>query len=309
MSVRVAEVSDWGGPEVMRIAEYVDPVPEAGEVVVAVRGATINPTDLVTRSGARRDRFPDLKPPFVPGWDLAGEVSVVGSGAEEWSVGDRVAGMIPGGPFSGRMGAYASAVAVESSWLAPVPDGVSLEEAATVPLNSLTARHGLDILALPAGSRLLITGASGAVGGFATQLAVAEGLHVVGTAGRDDEEWLASLGAAEILPRDADLSQIDQVDGVFDAVPLGPAAATPALREGGTAVFTRHPDPPESERNIRFEVFLAHADEAALRSLMARFAAGELRTRVARVMPLEEVAEAHRLVEGGGLRGKVVLTP
>jgi NADPH2:quinone reductase len=300
--VRVAEVTAFGGPEVLRVAERPDPVAKPGEVVVRIRAATVNPTDIGTRAGQARRRLPDLEPPFVPGWDLAGEVASVGEGVTDFDAGDRVVGMIPFARIGGRVGAYAEAAAVDPDWLAPLDPGVGFEEGATVPLNALTAREGLDILALPAGARLLITGASGAVGGFATQLAAEAGLHVVGVAGRDDEEWLAGLGAAEVLPRDADLSAIETVDGVFDAVPLGPAASTGALRDGGTAVFTRPPDPPESDR-VRLEVFLVSPNAQALREL----AAMRLKTRVAHVLPLEQAAEGHRLTEAGGTKGKVVL--
>jgi NADPH:quinone reductase len=224
----------------------------------------------------------------------------------DFAPGDRVVGMIPFARIGGRVGAYAEAAAVDPDWLAPIDPGVSWDEAATLPLNALTAREGLDLLSLPRGARLLITGASGAVGGFATQLAAEAGLNVLGVAGRDDEDWLAGLGAAEVLPRDADLNAIDPVDGVFDAVPLGPAATTGALRDGGTAVFTRPPDPPESDR-VRLEVFLVSPNAAALRELAAQLGAGRLKTRVARVLPLDEVAEGHRLAEAGGTRGKIVL--
>jgi NADPH:quinone reductase len=128
-------------------------------------------------------------------------------------------------------------------------------------------------------------------------------------AGRDDEDWVASLGAAEVLPRDADLSAIDAVDGVLDAVPIGPAASTPALRDGGTAVFTRPPDPPEPERDLRFETILVEPDQPTLIRLAEQLAAGGLRTRVAEVLPLEDAARGHSLAEAGGLRGKVVLRP
>jgi NADPH:quinone reductase len=133
---------------------------------------------------------------------------------------------------------------------------------------------------------------------------------VIAVAGRDDEEWVAGLGAAEVLPRDADLTGIEPVDGVFDAVPLGPTASTATLRDGGTAVFTRPPDPGEAEsgRDLRLESFLVSPDAVGLRELAERLAAGELRTRVARTLPLEEAAEGHRLAEAGGLHGKVVLT-
>jgi NADPH:quinone reductase len=305
--VRVAEVSAFGGPEVLRISERPDPAAGPGEVVVRIRAAAINPTDLGVRAGQARRRLPDLEPPFVPGWDLAGEVAAVGEGVSEYALGDRVVGMIPFARIGGRVGTYAEAAAVDPDWLAPLDPSIGWEEGATLPLNSLTAREGLEMLALPAGARLLITGAGGAVGSFATQLAVARGLHVIGVSGRDDEDWLAGLGPAEVLSRDADLSRIDPVDGVFDAVPLGPAASTGALRDGGLAVFTRPPDPPESDR-VRLEVFLVSPNGPALRELAARFAAGELRTRVAKVLPLAEAGEGHRVTEAGGTKGKIVLS-
>jgi NADPH:quinone reductase len=306
--MRVAEVTAFGGPEVLRIAERPDPVAGTGQVVVRIHAAAINPTDLGTRAGQARRRLPDLEPPFVPGWDLAGEVTEVGEGVTAYAPGDRVVGMIPFVRIGGRMGAYAEAAAVQPAWLAPLDPGVSFEVGATLPLNALTAREGLAMLALPPGATLLVTGAGGAVGGYATPLAAAAGLRVIAVAGRDDEDWVAGLGAAEVLPRDADLAAIEPVDGVFDAVPLGPAASTATLLDGGTAVFTRPPDAHESERDLRLESFLVSPDAVGLRELAERLAAGELRTRVARTLPLEEAAEGHRLAEAGGLHGKVVLT-
>jgi NADPH:quinone reductase len=298
--MRVVEVTAFGGPEVLQVAERPDPEPAAGELVVAIHATSVNPTDLSTRDGSRRKRMPDLEPPFVPGWDLAGEVVATG---------DRVVGMIPFVQIGGRVGAYAEQAAVDPEWLAPLPQGVPFEEAATLPLNALTARQSLDLLGLAAGEVLLVTGASGGVGGFAVQMAVADGLHVIAVAGRDDEDWVESLGASEVLPRGADLSGIRPVDGVLDAVPVGPELSTAALREGGTAVFTRTPDPPEPNRDLRFETILVDPDAAALTGFAEQLAAGGLRTRVTQVLPFEEAPRAHELAEAGGLHGKVVLVP
>ena len=298
--MRVAEVTAFGGPEVLRPAERPDPEPGPGEALVEIHAATVNPTDLSTRDGSRRRRLPDLEPPFVLGWDLAGAVA---------ESGERVVGMIPFVHIGGRVGAYAEWAAVDPSWLAPLPEGIPFEDAATLPLNALTAQQSLDLLGLDAGDALLVTGASGGVGGFAVQLAVADGLRVIAVAGRDDEEWVASLGAHEVLARDADLTGIEPVDGVLDAVPLGPAASTRTLREGGTAVFTRRPDPAEPGRDLRFETILVEPDQAMLTRLAEELAAGRLRTRVAHVLPLAEAARGHELADQGGLRGKVVLRP
>jgi NADPH:quinone reductase-like Zn-dependent oxidoreductase len=238
--MQVAEVAAFGGPEVLRLAERPDPTPAPGEVVVRIRAANVNPTDLGARSGQARARMPDLQPPFVPGWDLVGEVTAVGAQAGAFAPGDRVLGMIPWGRIGGRVGAYAQAAAVAQ-------------------------------------------------------------------ASHDDEDWVASLGAAEVLPRSTDLARIGPVDAVLDAVPLGPSS-TACLRDGGTAVFTRPPQG-EPDRGTRFETVLVQSDPVALRALADDLIAGRLRTRVAAVLPLADAARAHELNEAGGLRGKVLLAP
>jgi NADPH2:quinone reductase len=306
--MRVVEVAEFGGPEVLRESERAMPEPGPGEVLVRVRAANVNPTDLSARSGQARRRMPDLCPPFVAGWDLAGEVLEVGAEVAGYSAGDRVAGMIPWIRIGGRVGAYAEAVAVEESWLAPITDDLDDAVAATLPLNALTARQALDLIAAPVGATLLITGASGAVGGFATQLATRDGIRVLAVASTGDEDWVDDLGAAEVLSRDTDLASLDPVDAVFDAVPVGRRAAD-AVRDGGTALFTRSaPDVGRPDR-LRVEAPLVQTDPKALRALAVELGAGRLRTRVAGVLDLGEAAQAHRLVEAGGLRGKVVLTP
>jgi NADPH:quinone reductase-like Zn-dependent oxidoreductase len=306
--MHVAEVTAFGGPDVLRLAERPDPSPAPGEVVVRIRAANVNPTDLGVRAGQARARMPDLQPPFVPGWDLAGEVTAVGSEATGFAPGDRALGMIPFGRIGGRVGAYAQAAAVDPGWLAPLSTDIDDATAATLPLNALTAQQALDLIAAPPGATLLITGASGAVGGFATQLATRAGLHVLAQASNDDEEWVASLGATEVLPRSTDLATIGRVDAVLDAVPLG-SECTATLREGAIAVFTRPPRPAEPPRDIRFETVLVQPNAEQLRALAADLEAGRLRTRVAEVLPLAQAARAHELNEAGGLRGKVLLAP
>jgi NADPH2:quinone reductase len=306
--MHVAEVTAFGGPEVLRLAERPDPAPAPGEVVVRIRAANVNPTDLSVRSGQARARMPDLQPPIVPGWDLAGEVTAVGSEANGYRPGDRVVGMIPFGRIGGRVGAYAQAAAVDPGWLAPLSTEIDDATAATLPLNALTARQALDMIALPPGTTLLVTGATGAVGGFATQLAVRDGYRVLAQASDGDEDWVASLGPAEVVARDTDLATIGPVDAVLDAVPLGPAS-TATLRDGGIAVFTRPPQPAEPPRAIRFETVLVQSNPEQLHALAADLEAGHLRTRIAAVLPLDQAARAHELNEAGGLRGKVVLAP
>jgi NADPH:quinone reductase-like Zn-dependent oxidoreductase len=278
-------------------------------VVVRVRAANISPTDLAARTGFV---VPGQKPvppvPYVLGWDLAGDVSAVGEGVEEFSVGDRVVGMIHWYAQGGSVGAYAESVAVDADWLVPLPDELDYATAATIPLNGLTARQGVDLLNPPKGAPVLVTGASSSVGGFAVQMLRAAGHPVLATAARDDEDWVAKLGATEVLPRDTDLATIDPVPAVFDAVPLGEEALN-AVTDGGAVLNIRMAPEADPSRNLRIEAFLVHHDRDALRQLIDDAAAGRLLTRIDRVLPLGQAAEAHRLVESGGLRGKIVLAP
>jgi NADPH:quinone reductase-like Zn-dependent oxidoreductase len=301
------EATRFGGPEVLAPATRPDPVAEPGTIVVRIRAATVNPTDLTARSGEIRARVPDLTPPFVPGWDLAGVVESVGEGTDGLRPGDRVIGMIPWRHIGGRVGAYAEAAQLDATWAVPMPPGLDDVVAATLPLNVLTADQALRMIAAPPGSTLLITGASGAVGGFATQLAVRAGIRTLAVAGRDDEAWLRELGPDQVLPRDVDFREIEPVDAVFDAVPIGPRVAA-AVRDGGIVVYTRA-KPPAEGRDVRFATVWIDPDQAALRGFAADLGNGRLRTRVADVLPLADAARAHRLTEAGGLRGKLVLTP
>jgi NADPH:quinone reductase len=302
--MRVIEVAEFGGPEVLRLSSRPDPVARPGEVVVGIHFATVNPSDLGARGGGTHRRVPGMPLPFVPGWDLAGTVLAAGEGVTRFRAGDRVIGMIPWVPVRARVGAYAEAAAVEESWLAHVPDGLDLAAAATLPLSGLTAARALAILNPAPGSAVLVTGASGAVGWFAAQLAVRAGCRVLALASHGDEAWVASLGA-EVLPRGTDLAGAGPVDHVLDAVPLGPAAAA-GLRKGGTAVFTRPPPGPAPD-GVTFETVWVEPDAAGLTELAAGLAAGRLVTRVAEVIPLAEAARAHALAERGGARGKLVL--
>jgi NADPH2:quinone reductase len=303
--MRVVEVTELGGPEVLKVAERPDPEPGRGQVVVRIRAANVNPTDLGARRGAGRVTPPD--PPFVLGWDLAGQVTAAGEGTD-FVPGDRVVGMVQWYEAKGSVGTYAESTVFDAEWLVPMPNGLDYETACTIPLNALTARQGLELLDPPDGSDLLVTGASGGVGSFAVQLAVAAGHRVIALAGRDGEDWPREIGAHEVLPRDADLAAIDPVPASFDAVPLGEPVFA-AVEDGGAIFSTRRPPEADPERRIRQESSLVHRDREALRELVDAVAAGELRTRVDRTLPLAEAAEAHRLVEAGGLHGKVVLIP
>lgn len=271
-----------------------------------MRAVNVNPTDLVARSGQRPGLPP---PPFVLGWEFAGDVRAVADGVTGVGPGDRVVGMIPWYDQQGVVGAYAESVAVDADWIVELPDSLDYVAAATIPVNALTATQGVELLNLTAPTTVLVTGASGAVGSFAVQVGAAQAGHrVIAVAAHGDEAWVRGLGAEQVLPRDADLSALEPVPAVFDAVPVGEQALA-AVRDGGSMVSTRRTPPADPARRIRQKAFLVHPDRQRLRSLIDAAARGALRTRVDRVLPLTDAAQAHRLNEKGGLRGKIVLVP
>ncbi len=297
-----------GGPEVLQVTQLPEPEAGPGQVVVRIRAVCVHPADVAATTG-EIPRGPVL-PPFSPGWDIAGEVASVAPGAADFGVGDRVVGMIPWYLTRGAPGGYAEFVAADTDWLVRLPDELDFVSAATVPLNAQSAHQGLSLVSLamlPAGSSMLVTGASGGVGGFATQLAVQSGFRVLAQASDDDEQWVHSLGAHEVISRSVDLATVGPVAAVFDAVPVGEAAAA-AVEDRGVVVATRPTPAIVPARGVRQELQLIRLDRELLADLVAQVAAGRLRTRVAATMPLTEAADAHRLVLAGGLRGKLVLT-
>lgn len=308
--MRAIEVQEFGGPEVLVPVDRPEPA-DADGVRVRVQATTVNPADLATRAGALPAELSPHKPPFVLGWDLAGTVLADAGG---FRAGQRVIGMIPW--FAVGNGSYAEVVAADPEWLAALPDGADATAAATLPLNGLTARAALDQAAVPAGGTVLVTGASGGVGGFAVQLAVAAGLQVVAVASAGDAEYVAGLGAKEVLVRTPDLDLAAAVrerypDGVDAAVDAGSAgaAALGAVRDGGRQVAITGQGMVPGERGVTVEFAGVGVSRSALAALAEAFAAGRLQTRVADVLPLEQAAEAHRRAEAGGLQGKLVLTP
>ncbi|MBV8933256.1 MAG: NADP-dependent oxidoreductase [Kutzneria sp.] len=290
------------------------PVPEAGpgQVRVRVHAAAVNPVDLATRDGlAGLLGLPDRSVHGL-GWDLAGAVDQLGAGADGPAVGQPVVGLLD--LVDVALGAQAQYVVLDADAVAPAPATVSTVEAATLPLNGLTAVQALDLLELREGQTILVTGAAGGVGGFAVQLAVRRGLRVVALAGDGDETLVGELGAEWFVPRTADLVPVVRalvpggVDGVLDAAVLG-GHALGAVRGGGSFAAVIPDAAPQPLRGIRVGRVFVRADGAALADLVTVVDAGRLTLRVAHTMPLDEVAAAHERLARGGLRGRVVLTP
>ena len=206
--MRAVTFSRFGGPEVLEVGELPEPQPGPGEVRIRVAAATVNPTDISFRSGRQTTvqlHESGARPPYIPGMELAGVVDAVGEGTD-WHTGDRVMAIVnprrPGG------GAQAELVVVPAASVARVPEGISLEAAATLPMNGLTVRLALDRLALHPGQTLGVTGAAGAVGGYAVELGVSDGLRVIAVAGPRDESLVRGFGAQTLVPRGAAWSSL-----------------------------------------------------------------------------------------------------
>ncbi len=310
--MKVIGVVEYGGPEALQIFDVVEPHAGAGQVRIRVRAATVNPTDTAIRNGARAEAQKEFAPPYVPGMEAAGLLDEVGEGVStELVIGDLVMAIVVP---RGSHGAYAEHVVVPIESVARIPRGASFAEAATLPMNGLTARLALDLLALRPGQTLAVTGAAGAFGGYVVQLAKAEGLRVIADASPADTALVHSLGADEVVARGDDVADRvraivpDGVDGLADGALLN-AKALPAVRDGGglAAVRTVSYD---SERGITIhpvwvrEYARAQAKLEQLRQLAED---GVVTLRVARAFSPEGAWEAHGILEAGGTRGRLVI--
>ncbi len=310
--MRAVGLTTFGDPEVLHLVDIPLPEPGDGEVRIKVAAATVNPSDAALRAGAFGPPPHGEGPPYVAGWELAGVVDAVGSQAGV-QVGDRVFAIVF--PYATGRGAQAEYVVVSRDSVALVPPGVSFPEAATLPMNGLTARLALDKLGLRRGQTLAVTGAAGAVGGYVMQLASAEGLRVIGDASPADVDLVKSLGADVVVERGPDVAAAIRhqvpggVDAVVDAALIGPPLLA-AIRDGGQLIAVR-PFSGESERSITINLVfvLDYLHEAAKLTELARLAGhGTLTLRVAEEIPAAEAARAHRQLEAGGTRGRLVLT-
>jgi NADPH:quinone reductase len=306
-------IDHFGGPEVLELVDVDVPEPLAGQVRIRVQAAAVNPVDLATRAGRLAEHgLMRSNGRIGIGWDLAGIVDATGPGVERLQAGDRVIAMrdLLGAPI----GAQAEYVVLDDDAVAHAPAGVSPAEAATVPLNGLTAWQALDLLRLEAGQSLLVTGAAGALGGFAVQLAAMRGLRVLAVASAQDEPLVRELGAEEFVERTDDLGAAVRrrvpggVAGALDAAIVG-ISALEAVRDGGAFVAVSAGAAPTPLRGTRVHNVWIRTDAAQLGQLSALVDEGSLRTRVAIVQSLETVAAAHQRLAAGGLRGRVVLEP
>jgi NADPH:quinone reductase-like Zn-dependent oxidoreductase len=310
--MRAVGLVTFGGPDVLHVVDLPDPQPGPGEVRVRVHAAAVNPTDTGLRSGRRAAQLKDIPPPYVPGMDAAGTVDLIGPDTStDLEVGDRVMAIVVP---TGSHGAYSELLVVPADSVTRVPAGATDAEAATLPMNGLTTRLALDLLDLRPGQTLAVTGAAGAVGGYAVQLGKGAGLRIIADAAQADEQLVTALGADIVVPRGLAFAQHvravapEGADGLIDAALLN-ELAVPAVCDGGR-IATLRGYTGESGRGIAFHPVFVRTyarEHDKLDWLRQQAEAGEVTLRVARTLPAEQAADAHRILEAGGTRGRLVL--
>jgi NADPH:quinone reductase-like Zn-dependent oxidoreductase len=296
-------VSRFGDPDVLEPGEVPLPEPQSGEVLVRVLAAGVGPWDASLRRGELGGSLP-----YIPGAEFAGLVEGDTGAAAAFSDGQPVYG------YPGLTGCYAQYVSCPAEQLAPIPEGLSMVDAAAVPVDALTAEQGLtDVLSAGPGDQVLITAAAGGLGHFAVQIARALGAAVVATASPRNHEFLHRLGAVEVV----DHTKPDWPDQVREITGGGArrvlACAAPTLegaaraaRDDALIATPVHAGLPDEQR-VRWQPYDGQPSGSRLIRMAPWFDDGSLSVTIAQRYYWQNAAEAHRAVETGHIRGKIVL--
>ena len=304
---------EYGDPEVLRLDEVDLPTPGPGQVRVRVAATSFNGVDGNIRAGRMQGPMP-LDLPHVPGLDVAGTVDALGDGVDALRKDDPVIGFLP----FGDDGATAEYVLADAATLAPAPTSIPLADAAALPLVGLTAWQALfEHAQLRAGPRILVNGASGAVGGYAVQLATSVGAHVIGTATPRTRERVIKQGADEVVDHTAgDVSAAvrEPVDVLLNLAPISPdqfITLAGLVRDGGVIVNTTvwMPAPSDETRGVRGIDLFVRSDAAQLAELAALVEKGALTVDIAERVPMTDLVSVHARAADGTLAGKVVVLP
>jgi NADPH:quinone reductase-like Zn-dependent oxidoreductase len=304
------QIAEYGAPAVLQVATVPRPRPGEGELLVRVHAAAVNPVDAQIRSGPAANWL-GVRLPYVPGFDLSGQVVELGPGVTGFSVGDAVYAMLD----LRRGGAYAEYALVKAGEAAHKPARLTHEQAASLPLVALTAWQALFATAdLQAGQRVLIHAAAGGVGSIAVQLAKWKGATVIATASADNHAFLRDLGADQVI--DYRSQRFEDVVSAIDVVldPIGgdtQARSLAVLKPGGILVSLNGLGPAAREaatRGVRAKAILVAPDADQLRGLAKLADGGALKPAVSHALPLEQASAAHDQIESRHTRGKVVLT-
>lgn len=295
-TMKAIVVDEYGPPKNARLADVDTPKVKDGSLLVRMHAAGANPFDVKIVTGMVKDWVP-VEFPYVPGMDGAGEVVDVGEGVQNWRKGDAILAQFPRGTF-----AQYALISASDKKLARKPAALDFERAAAIPEAGLTANTMVRAADLKAGQTVLIIGATGGLGLFATQLAKAEGVRVVATGKVEDEQYLRQLGADEVIDYASGdvITQMVQrypkgIDVVLDVINAGESLLRDAevLRESGTLVSSLGgPEQDAFGKNIGFHYIHLTAQDGDLEDLARRAAEGKLRVEIGRTYELAEAPQA-----------------
>jgi len=306
--MKAVVIETYGGVDVLQLKDMPVPVVGDRDLLIEVYAASVNPVDWKVREGYLKEMIPH-KFPLILGWDVAGVVKETGANAALFRAGDRV--------FSrtdiARNGTYAEYVAVDEDLVATMPDNLSFEEAASVPLACQTAWQALvETAQVKQGDRVLIHAASGGVGTFAVQIAKNKGAYVAATCGASNTRLVKSLGADEVI--DYTTTDFSEVLHDFDMVldTMGGEIYRKSfriLKKGGTVVsLLERPDTSLSlETGTKAEYMFLQPDRNRLSQIAALLSKGKIKPVLGSVLPLEEVKKAHGISQSHHAKGKIVL--
>ncbi|MEE3065527.1 MAG: NADP-dependent oxidoreductase [Actinomycetota bacterium] len=311
--MKAVRYHEYGDSSVLRYEEAPRPVPGPQQVLVKVAATTFNPVDAGIRGGYLAEVY-EVSFPHIPGVDVAGIIAEIGEGVQDWKVGDSVVAFLP----LDADGAAAEYTLVPAESLAAAPRSVPLADAAALPEPALTAWQALfEVAGLTGGQSVLINGASGAVGGYAVQLAKQAGAVVTATAKDRDAERLRGLGADRIVdyidygrsPIDIDGAPFDVVLNLVSTTDEQTGALISVVTDGGFHVGTMVFGPQDPPRGVRTQRVFVRSDAAQLAELVKRVDDGRLRIEIAERRPLADAAAVHDDSDAGRLHGKTLLIP
>jgi NADPH:quinone reductase-like Zn-dependent oxidoreductase len=304
--MKAIQIPHYGGADMLRLVDIDRPTPQDREVLIQVKAASLNPVDSKIRNGYLKDIVP-LPLPLVPGWEASGVVAE--SRLDGVNPGDEVVTRVP---FQ-RGGAYAEYMIAGEGEVVPKPRELSFIEAATLPIVAGAAYTLLHkIASVKAGDRIFLLGAGGSVGLYAVQMAKALGATVIGTATGEDLDVLRGLGIDQVVDYTIPgyLDGVRDIDLALDFVG-GPEqeALMSVVRKNGLLLSTVNP--PSADKaaaaGIRASFAMTTLDRAVMEKVLGLTARGEIKGRIGKILPLAQAAEAHRLMDGHAVAGKIVL--
>lgn len=307
--MKAAQINGYGGLEAVQVGEADKPTPAAGQVLVEVHAAAVNPFDVKVREGLVRN-MAELNFPATLGGDAAGTVAALGAGVTGFQLGQAVYGQA--GALSGQ-GSFAEFTPVKAEQLAAKPTSLDFTAAAALPLVGCSAYQALvDHINLKAGQKILIHGAAGGIGSVAVQLAKHLGAYVAATAGAEDADFVKSLGADEVIDyRGQDFAALlKDYDAVFDTVGGETNRKSYTVLKPGGALVSMSEKPDDALVNkyaVLYTAQFTRTTTERLTKVAELVDAGNLKVHIDKIFPLDQAAEALEYQKTGHPRGKIVI--